>query len=76
MKLYSSDTSELMNVTRIKRSGDDLLIKGKVFNTMPMAAKLTPDEARKLVQLIDLRTALFILSLLFRRSKKRRPPPA
>jgi hypothetical protein len=70
MKLFSADKSELMNVSSIARSGNDLVIKGKVFATMPMTAKLTPEEARKIFKLIDLKTFLFIISLAFRGRKK------
>jgi hypothetical protein len=34
---------------------------------MPMVAKLTPAEARAALKLLDLRTILFLLTLLFRR---------
>ena len=69
MKLYSPDRSELMDVTSIARDGDDLVIKGKVFGAMPMTARLKPEEARKALKLIDLKTALFILGLPFRKAK-------
>ena len=67
MKLYSPDKSELMEVKSIERDGDDLVIKGKVFGAMPMTARLRPAEAKKALKLIDLKTALFILTLPFRR---------
>jgi hypothetical protein len=67
MKLYSADKSELMQVSVIERDGSDLLIKGKVFGTMPMTARLTPAEARQGLKLLRLRTLLFLISLLFRR---------
>jgi hypothetical protein len=67
MKLYSPDKSELMDVKSIERDGDDLVIKGKVFGAMPMTARLRPAEAKKALKLIDLKTALFILTLPFRR---------
>jgi len=67
MKLYSPDKSELMDVKSIERDGDDLVIKGKVFGAMPMTARLRPAEAKKALKLINLRTALFILTLPFRR---------
>ena len=67
MKLYSADKSELMDVSSIERDGDDLVIKGKVFAAMPMAARLRPEEAKKALKLVDLKTALFILSLPFRK---------
>ena len=67
MKLYSPDKSELMDVSSIARDGDDLVIKGKVFGAMPMTARLKPAEAKKALKLIDFKTALFILTLPFRR---------
>ncbi len=65
MKLYSPDKSELMDVSTIERDGNDLVIKGKVFGAMPMTARLRPSEAKKALKLIDLKLALFILTLPF-----------
>jgi hypothetical protein len=67
MKLYSPDKSELMDVSSIERDGEDLVIKGKVFGAMPMTARLRPAEAKKALKLIDLKTAMFILTLPFRK---------
>lgn len=67
MKLYSPDKSELMDVSAIERDGNDLVIKGKVFGSMPMTAKLRPAEARKALGLFNLRLVLFLLTLPFRR---------
>jgi hypothetical protein len=67
MKLVGPDKSELMTVSALERDGDDLVIKGKVFGTMPMTARLTPEQARAAFKLLDLRTVLFILTLPFRR---------
>lgn len=68
MILYSPDKTPLMEVRSLERSGNELLIKGKVLGTMPMTARLTPAEARKGLGLLDLRLVLFLLSLPFRRS--------
>ena len=67
MKLYSPDKSELMDVSAIERDGDDLVIKGKVFGAMPMTARLRPAEAKKALELVNFKLALFILTLPFRR---------
>lgn len=67
MKLYGADNKELMTVTGIERQGSDLVIKGKIFGTMPMTAKLRPAEARKALRLLGFRKALFALTLLFRK---------
>jgi len=67
MKLVGPDNSELMTVSALERDGADLVIKGKVFGAMPMTARLTPDQARAALKLLNLRTLLFILTLPFRR---------
>jgi hypothetical protein len=69
MKLVGPDRSELMAVSAVERDGDDLVIKGKVFGTMPMTARLTPEQARAAFKLLNLRTMLFILTLPFRRPR-------
>ncbi|MBT2135400.1 hypothetical protein KK137_13765 [Croceibacterium sp. LX-88] len=68
MKIYSADKSELMQVSVIERKGDDLVLKGKVFGTMPMSATLTPEQARAALKLLTPKLMLFILTLPFRKS--------
>jgi hypothetical protein len=67
MKLTGPDKSELIAVSALERDGHDLVIKGKVFGTMPMTARLTPEQARAALKLLDLKTILFILTLPLRR---------
>jgi len=69
VKIYSADKSELMQVSKIERQGDDLVLKGKVFGTMPMSATLTPEQARAFLKLLTPRLMLFLLTLPFRRPK-------
>ena len=71
MKLYAPDKSVLMEVSKIERKGDDLVLKGKVFGTMPMTAVLTPEEAKKGSKLLGLPLLAFIASMPFRKSKKK-----
>jgi len=70
MKIYSADKSELMDVTRIERDGDDLVLKGKVFGTMPMTARLRPDEARAALKLLSPKLIWFLITMVFRRGAK------
>ena len=67
MKLQSTDGSELMTVSALERDGNSLLIKGKVFGTMPMSARLRPEAARAALKLLTPRLLLFLLTLPFRR---------
>jgi len=67
MKLYGPDNSELMQITSLEADGGKLVMKGKVFGTMPLTAKLTGAEARKGLKLLNFRTFLFLLTFLFRK---------
>ena len=67
MKIYDANDTELMQVRALAREDDTLVIRGKIFGAMPMAAKVTPQEARAALKLLDLKTVLFIISLLFRK---------
>jgi hypothetical protein len=66
VKLYGPDRRELMTISRIERDGNQLLIKGKVFGTMPLSASLTPAQAREGLKLLGLRGIFFVLTMLFR----------
>jgi len=67
MILYSPDNTALMEIQSLEKSGGELVIKGKVFGTMPITARLTPEEARKGLKLLKPRVALFLLGMLVRR---------
>ena len=69
MKIRAADKSELMQVNKIERKGDDLVLKGKVYGAMPMTATLSPEEARAFLKLLTPKLALFILTLPFRKTK-------
>ncbi|QKZ04454.1 MULTISPECIES: hypothetical protein [Pseudomonas] len=71
MKIFGSDNSELMAVSTIERNGNELVLKGKIFGAMPMIAKVRPEEARAALKLLDFRTVMFLLSLLFRPTVKK-----
>ena len=65
--ILDANDRELMAIRKLERDGNTLVIRGKIFGAMPMVAKLTPAEARAALKLIDLRTFIFLLTLLFRR---------
>lgn len=67
MKIYDANDQELMQVRAIVREGDNLVVRGKIFGAMPMVAKVSPQEARAALKLLDARTILFLLTLLFRK---------
>jgi len=65
--LYGTDKAELLEVTALGRQDNQLIIKGKAFGTMPITARLTPEEARAALRLLRPGMLLFLLSLPFRR---------
>ena len=69
MKITDAAKKELMNVSALTRDGNTLVIKGKIFGAMPMTARLTPEEARAGLKLLNMQLVLFLLTFLFRSSK-------
>lgn len=67
-RILDASDKELMAIRKIEREGNNLVIRGKIFGAMPMVAKLTPQEARAALKLVNFRTVLFLLTMLFRRS--------
>lgn len=67
MKIYDANNAELMQVREIAREGNDVVVRGKIFGAMPMVAKVSPKEARAALKLLDFKTILFLLTLLFRK---------
>ncbi|MFM5923104.1 MAG: hypothetical protein ACKOPG_02815 [Novosphingobium sp.] len=65
--IVDANDRELMAIRKISGEDGRLVIRGKIFGAMPMVAKLTPAEARAALKLLDFRTVLFLLTLLFRR---------
>jgi hypothetical protein len=69
MKFFTRENTELMDVSAVERDGDWLVIKGKIFGTMPMTARLSPAQARQGFKLLNARLFLFLLTFLFRKSR-------
>lgn len=67
MKLYTPDHVELMEVRSIEATPEGLVIDGQIMGAMPMKAVLTPAELRKSLRLLNLRTVIGLLGMLFRR---------
>jgi hypothetical protein len=72
LKLYGTDQRELMTVSGIERAGNELLIKAKVFGTMPMSVLLSPADVRAGLKLLGLPGMLFLLTMPFRRGTRKR----
>ncbi|HEY6451992.1 MAG TPA: hypothetical protein VIX87_05280 [Steroidobacteraceae bacterium] len=71
MKIYGADDREMMRITSLAREDGQLVIRGTLFGALPLTAKLRPEDARAALKLLDIRTALFLLTLVFRRRSAR-----
>jgi len=70
MELLTKDNDSLMTIASLSPDGNNLLIEGQIMGTLPVRAVLTPDQARAALKLLDFRTILFLLTLLFRPGRK------
>ena len=68
VRIVDRSKKELMTVSAVERDGTMLVIKGKIFGTMPMTAKLSPEEARNALKLMSPKLVWFLLTFLFRKS--------
>jgi hypothetical protein len=67
MRIFAPDKSELLQVSALERDGNHLVMKGKVMGALPMTARLSPEEARQGLKLLNFRLVLFLLTFLFRK---------
>jgi hypothetical protein len=67
MKLYTSDNSELMEVSGLKTEGSNLIVVGTIMGAMPVEAVMTPAELRQSFGLLNLKIIFFIVKMLFSR---------
>jgi hypothetical protein len=66
MNIFGADDTVLISISSIEPEDSNLIIKGRIFGTLPLTAKLRPEEARAAFKLMNWRTKLFLLTLLFR----------
>jgi hypothetical protein len=69
LKIFGADNKEMIAISAIEREGRELVLRGKIFGAMPMTARIRPEEVRRALKLLNWRTALFLLSLPWRRAR-------
>jgi hypothetical protein len=67
MKIYGPDNNELIQITSLEAEDGKLVMRGKVFGSMPLTAKLTGTEARNALKLLNFKLVIFLLTFLFRK---------
>lgn len=74
MIIYGANGNKLIEIEKLSKAAAGLQFKGKIMGTMPVTGTVLPSEARALWKLLDLPTALFLLTLPFRRNRRLRLP--
>ena len=69
MKLYAKDNSDLMEVSKIYREDNNLIVEGTIMGAMPIRAVVKPAEVRKIFRVMNFKTLMFAASMIFRGSR-------
>lgn len=69
MKLYATDNSDLMEISKIYSEGGNLVVEGIIMGAMPIRAIVKPAEVRRALGLMSLKTMFFALLMLIRPSR-------
>lgn len=69
MKLYTTDNSELMNITSIRKENGNLVVDGMIMGAMPIRAIVKPAEVRRAFGLMSVGTMFGAAAMLFRGSR-------
>lgn len=56
MKLYTTDNSELMEITDIQAEGGNLVVVGTIMGAVPVKAVLKPEDMRAALRQMSLPT--------------------
>lgn len=67
MRLYTSDNTELMEVSSFKTEESNLVVCGTIMGAMPIEAVLTPTELRSVFKLLTFKTVWHVIKMLFTR---------
>ena len=67
--LYGPANEDLMTIRSIDREGENLVVKGHAYGTMPVSITIRPSQARRLFKLLKASVWPFLLGFLFRRSR-------
>jgi hypothetical protein len=69
MKLFTSDDSELMDVSELRMENGNLIVVGTIMGAMPTEAVLTPAELRASLKLLNLKICVSLVRMMFSGSK-------
>jgi hypothetical protein len=70
MKLFTSDNSELMDVSALRVEDGNLIVVGTIMGAIPTEAVLTPAELRASLKLLNIKIVGALVRMLFSRQKE------
>jgi hypothetical protein len=65
MKLYTTDNSEMMEISKIESEDSKLLVTGTIMGAMPVQIVLTGTEMRKAFPLLSMKVVFTAIKMLF-----------
>lgn len=68
MKLHTPEGRELMELLRVERDGDQLVVRGVIMGTMPTRAVIRPEQIRAAFALLSWGLIWGVIVLLFKRT--------
>lgn len=68
MKLHTPEGRELMEVQRVAREGNQLVVRGLIMGTMPTRAVIRPEQIRAAFGLLSWGLLWGVVALLFKRT--------
>ena len=68
MKLHTPEGRELMEVQRVAREGNQLVVRGLIMGTMPTRAVIRPEQIRAAFGLLSWGLLWGVIALLFKRT--------
>lgn len=71
IRLYGPDKREMLQIATLEREASVLVIKGKIFGTLPLTARLNPEDARAFLKMLTPKLIFFLITLPFRRGVTR-----
>ena len=65
MKLFTTDNSEMMDISKIEADHGKLLITGTIMGAMPVQVVMTGTEMRKVLPLLSFKVIVTAIKMLF-----------
>lgn len=65
MKLFTTDNSEMMDISKIEAENGRLLITGTIMGAMPVQVVMTGTEMRKVLPLLSWKVVFTAIKMLF-----------